>query len=327
MNDISFLPGDARQQEEKTKTPAESSTEKLTMHVPHAEQDDVEVIEIDEGEVDQVLQHEPGLSRLLFFLQSHFEDLKARLFQSPPQEPPPKNPPQFFKPPSVTSASPISKPANIRIVPEAKAPRRVRVIRRVRKPVQVSFLQQAAVAAHIDIPRRRFTLIVMGVALCLSLTGAYVFLDRQERRVQGNAMQVQAQLQAIRVRASEYEQRWDSYRDLEPRLRALRTLLDQHVSPGKVFDALDALTVPTVWYSSFTLSPDGRLVLAVSAPSFEDAARQIVAFQESGIASRVQAVGYQTTYGNNGHLERVGFQISLTLEPGVLRALEPLALP
>ena len=84
----------------------------------------------------------------------------------------------------------------------------------------------------------------------------------------------------------------------------------------KVFYALENNTVPDVSYSSFTYSPDGHVALSATAGSFQSAARQIVAFRQSGIATDVQAMGFQATYDDaTGKVKSVNFQISLVLAP------------
>lgn len=349
MSDISLLPEEMRSKEEELKKspatapPAESGN----MHMPNPEAEDVDVIEVDEGDVGQVLEGEPLLSRAVFKIQTWFNQAKTGLFNPRTAEPPPKLPPQFFKPPApvsqpkatglvpimgaksipakptpIVSAAPMAPPKpKARIVPAAEAPRRVRVIRRVRKPVRVSFLDDQSQRPEIDVPRRRFTMVVMAIVFGILLGGGYWMMDWQGRRAQANLEDVNAQITEVESKIEERQGNWDSFKDLEPRLTALAQLLDRHLSPSKVFDALEKFTVPEVYYSSFTLSPDGRVVLTTTAPTFETAARQVVAFQESGLVKTIQAMNYQASYDPlSGKLDSVGFIISLTLDPRVLRA-------
>ncbi|MFH1077924.1 MAG: hypothetical protein V1745_01405, partial [Patescibacteria group bacterium] len=96
---------------------------------------------------------------------------------------------------------------------------------------------------------------------------------------------------------------------------------DAHVNPTKVFYALEQYTVPDVSYSSFTLTPDGRVTLAATAASFESAARQVVALRDSGIATDVSAMGYQAAYDEkSGTLMTVSFQIGMKLVPALQKA-------
>lgn len=340
-DEISLLPENLRgKEEELKKAPHPSQEEHFKMYVPKAEEEDVEIIEVDEGEVGEVLEGEPFLTRLIFKTQVLADEIRAKLFHPRQIEPPPKLPPQFFKPPEIKPPAAISSPPatdyrlqptasppKARIVPSGKAPRRVRVIRRVRKPVRVSFIDEAAIFATIDIPRRRFTLILMATAFVLLLGSGYALLTRQTGRANANMADLERQLADVRTRTQAGQKAWEAYSDLEPRLKSLSALLDKHLSPSRVFDALEFYTARQVHYTSFTLSPDGRVVLAATADTFETAARQIVAFEKSGLATAVQAAGYQATYDAvSGKIQSVSFQISLNLDPKVLRAREPLTL-
>ncbi|MFA6160882.1 MAG: hypothetical protein WCT54_03855 [Patescibacteria group bacterium] len=187
MSDISLLPQDFRDKEEELKkvtTPEEHPGETL-MHVPQEDAEDIEIIEVEEGEVDQVLKGEPLLSRLIYKSGVWIDEMRGKLFKTQRQEPPAKSPPQFFKPPldrssnievrsSKTEVTNVAKPileskqtseskaqvtdakvqpqtANplsrpkARIIPSSASPRRVRIIKRVRKSVHVSLLDQEVV--------------------------------------------------------------------------------------------------------------------------------------------------------------------------------------
>lgn len=337
MADISLLPDEMRRPEEELKkTPPPRPEEKFKMYVPKSENEEVEVIEVDEGEVGDVLQGEPLVSKAIFGVQTFFDELKSKLFDTRSPEPPPKLPPQFFKPPASRKAAvglvptsggattPPIQPATgtikARIMPVAQAPKRVRVIRRVRKAPRVSFLEQDDPRGRIDISRRRFTLILMGILFASLIGGSYWLLEWQGERATQNLSEATGRLNDTQRTAADHLQNWESYRDLEPRLKALSGLLDRHVSPSKLFDSLEKNTVPDVYYSSFTLAPDGQLTLGATAPTFLSAARQVNAFQDSGMAKSVQAMGYQARYNPQGALEAVSFQIILALDPKVLMA-------
>jgi Tfp pilus assembly protein PilN len=373
MPDISLLPEELRKREEELKNKEiqqSKAAESLKMHVPNHEDEDVEIIEIDEGEIGDVLKNEPLISRYVFRAHSLFEELKTAIFHSKAAEPPPKLPPQFFstpslkekKPPGLVPTSPPLTPppapeehpplaerggepeasvpphyeggarggsvekSKARIVPHVQAPRRVRVIRRVRKPVRVSFLDDDAMRLSIDLPRRRFTLVVFASVFALLFAGSFIILDQQGDRAALNAETVNSQLADVQNRIKDKQKDWSSFQDLEPRLKALGGVLDGHLMPTMIFDALEKATVPDVFYSSFTLLPEGRLTLAVTAPSFESAARQVVALRESAIASSVESLGFHASYEKDTvKVERVNFQVNIDLKPDVTKALEILS--
>ncbi|MBU1629525.1 hypothetical protein KKF59_04355 [Patescibacteria group bacterium] len=354
-----------RKREEELKKPIEPSLKKegVRLHTPQAEEEEIEIIEVDEGELGDVLAGEPFLPRAVFKTQNWLENFKARLFHTRKPETPPKLPPQFFKfagkekkppglvpiasetaakkpleasltPPAEKAAPVVQEAAALaqteaetknkaRILPHAAAPRRVRVIKRVKKPVRVSFLDEAEMRLLIDLPRRRFTLAVFTFVFILLLVGSYALLTWQGSKASVNYAEAKTRLENVESRIAEKQKDWSAYSDLEPRLKALGGLLDAHILPTTIFDMLESATVPEVWYSSFTLSPEGRVTLAATAPSFEAAARQVVAFKQVEMVSKVEALGYQAEYSaETGAVQSVNFQINLTLKPDSMKAVK-----
>ncbi len=182
-DEISLLPEDLRKKEAALKLNQPKLIQNpndFKFSVPVQEADDIEVIEIDEGEIEQVLASEPLVARLMYKASNLFEEVKHKLFTPQEPEPAPKLPPQFFTPPPLkpkpalapvrpTDAAPFAGIAGAQPVPAlaltdaqiatatkaatgpgltraklsplpTSAARRVRVIKRVRKPVRVSFV-------------------------------------------------------------------------------------------------------------------------------------------------------------------------------------------
>ena len=111
--DISLLPEGMRKKEETVKktepAPARNGSSELRFSTPLDESEDIETIEIDEGEVEQVLANEPFLTRMVYKTSEFFSNLGSKLFHPGQPEPPPKLPPQFFAPPPAKLA-PVVKP-------------------------------------------------------------------------------------------------------------------------------------------------------------------------------------------------------------------------
>ncbi|MDF1496577.1 MAG: hypothetical protein P1P90_00775 [Patescibacteria group bacterium] len=113
MSDISFLPASLREQEEEIKQDSlkTSSTGVVSMHVPEAEEEDVEIIEVDASEVDEMLIGEPLYTRLYYKASLLVDSLKEKYLAPRPLEPPAKTPPQFFKPSAKGEAETITATA------------------------------------------------------------------------------------------------------------------------------------------------------------------------------------------------------------------------
>lgn len=355
-DEISLLPEGLRGKEQElkkaTKPPQEVSELKFSM--PSEEGEDIEIIEVDEGEIEQVLANEPFLSRVAYKVTTFLEGVKVKIFQPNAPPPPPKLPPQFFVPPAAkpiaaptapkpvpavgtvsatAPGAPVPAPVGLQplstgirpkaqIMPSVTAPRRVRVIKRVHKPLRVSFVSDEDLKSlHINIPKRRFTFITAVVFFTLLIGGGYALLQSQLQGANDALRAAKDQTAEVQQQITRQQATWSTFQNIEPRLKALVALLDQHVSPTHLLDLIEKNTLPTVSYGSFSLTPDGKVTLSVIADSLESAAGQILAFEQSGFIKKVDASAYAVTYSNAQSLRpsEVTYQVSLTLSETALR--------
>ncbi len=352
-DEISLLPENQRGKEEELKKhepkPEPPKPEELKFSVPADEGEEVEVIEVDEGELDQILANEPPLTRFVYKATAFLQGLKDKLFKPQPIAPPPKAPPQFFKPPekktgmaplgapvppmgAALPAKPPMAPAGMapaapakpkaRITPSATAPHRVRIIKRVRKPLHVSFVSEEELRMlHIDVAKRRFTFATAAVLFLILLGGSYALLRYQLTGADASKQEAQDQLTQVQQDIASKQKQWSDFQDLEPRLVALNQLLDQHVSPTHLLQLIESHTLPDVAYNSFSLTSDGTLSLGVKARSIESAAGQVSVFQHADFITSVQAPNYAMQYSTSTNdATNVDFQLSLTLNDLALRA-------
>jgi len=351
MADISLLPEEERKRKE---TPPASSKKMetapggLKMHIPEAEADeDIEIIEVDEGDLGAVLADEPFLTRFMYRASALVEQLRKKASGAKEQAPPPKLPPQFFTPPRTGAAGGKLPPgaagamagrpgaagnapgSRVRITPSTEVPRRVRVIKRVRKPVQVSLISQDDVLVYqVDVPKRRWTLIMLAVLFIAFIGGGYWLLNERVAGARITLTELERQIAETDDQISGAETTWSSYSDLQRRLIVLSELLDQHIIITRAFDLLEKRTVPTVAYRSATLGAGGVLSLDTIADSYESAARQLVAFRESPAVEKVESTSFNAQIdGETGRPSLISFQLLLELSGDALleSPIEPLA--
>lgn len=338
MSDISLLPESIRAKEEQVKKEqaSEQQPESVSlMHVPKDEFEDVEIIEVEEGEVDQILSSEPFMTRFLYKAGLWLDEKKNELFKPRVPEPPPKLPPQFFEPgkpkkvgePAVietTSPEVVIRPAGqpalvspaaqikkdkARIIPSGTK-RRVRIIKKVRKPVHVSLLDEGVVRQlQVNVPKRKFTLAFLTLFFAAVFTASFVLLNQQR----ANAMQAQVatagELQDLRGRIQELQKKWAVFQDLEPRLISLSDLLDKHISTLYVFKFLEQNTLSNVHYGGFLMDNEGRVALTVSAPSYEVAAKQLAVFQSSPEIKEASASAFTSMANELENKVTISFQL------------------
>ncbi len=356
MTDISFLPGSYKEKEEELKKQSLKTAPKepVSMHVPETEEEDVEIIEVDASEVNEMLIGEPLYTKLYYKASLLFDTIKDKYFQPRPAEKPPKEPPQFFKPPkgevapaksAQTKAEPQAKPSvktsateapqeqvapskpsetpqkpKARIKPKVTKPRsgrRVRIIKRIRKPVHVSLIDERTMRdLHINIPKRKFTLVFLTILFAAVFGGAYLLLDQAIAQAVTEQKLVQSKYAATQQETKAELEKWRAFQDLEPRLIALNELLGTHVSAVNVLKFLEENTLKDISYSSFMMSEEGRVNLAVTAQNYNAAARQLLIFKESP-----QIISAESNAFNSSEQEGrdyVSFQLILQLEPSAL---------
>lgn len=334
MADISLLPDQMRGKEEEVrpKKPTEKTTSAggLKMHVPEAGVDeDIEIIEVDEGDLPAVLSDEPFMTRLTYRISSALDKLKYKLFGKKPAVPPPKLPPQFFKPPK---AGLVTKPPTplkagapeapgkpkARITPREEVPRRVRVIKRVRRPVRVSLISAEELAAlSVDVGKRKWTISVVAFLFIAIIAAGYYLINEQVGESRSRLASVTDQLNDMRALIQERQQDWKQYEDLQERLTLLNDVLNKHIMISRMFDFLELRTLPTVAYRSATWSEDGQLVLDVICDSYDSAARQLVAFDNSETVLNAEATSFSKVQAEGGF--EVSFQLILELDADSLR--------
>ncbi|HPN15276.1 MAG TPA: hypothetical protein PLF71_04155 [bacterium] len=338
MSDISLLPESIRAKEEQLKKEQASeqppASESL-MHVPKDEFEDVEIIEVEEGEVDQVLSNEPFMTRFLYKAGIWLDEKKDELFKPRAAEPPPKLPPQFFEPskPQKAGEPAVVQPATSEVVirPEGKAPivspaaqikkdkariipsgtkRRVRIIKKVRKPVHVSLLDEGVVRQlQVNVPKRKFTLAFLTLFFAAVFAASFFLLNQQQASALAAQTSADSELKDLRVKIQELQKKWAVFQDLEPRLISLSDLLDKHVSTLHVFKFLEQNTLSNIHYGGFLMDNEGRVALTVSAPSYEAAAKQLTVFQSSPEVKEVSASAFTAMVNELDNKLTVSFQL------------------
>jgi Tfp pilus assembly protein PilN len=362
MGDISLLPEDLRGQEQRVKVPpavpSHDETGGLKMHVPDAMVDeDIEIIEVDEGDLAAVLSEEPFMTRFTYQLSLWFDQIKDRFFKHEEEATPAKAPPQFFRPPRkglVSSATPgkavtpgeasgtiisggATTPAaanrvgggdrkpgvHARITPQTEVPRRVRVIKRVRKPVRVSLVSAEDLAVlSIDIGKRKWTLGIFIILFTAMIVGGYVLISSRLNTSKTRLAGLQNEVSQMNKTAEDQLAQWKQYEDLEGRLKLLQQALGDHIMITRLFDFLEKNTLKGVSYKTASWSGDGQLTLDVVAESFDDAGAQMIILKQSPLVQSAESSGFSMSKnGTTGEIENITFQLALKLAPESLRGL------
>lgn len=357
MSDISLLPEDMRgkEQTEETKPRPTPDTEPgLRMHVPSVEADeDIEIIEVDEGDLAAVLSEEPFMTKLTYRMSLIFDRVRGQFGKSQESAPPPKVPPQFFKPPRpglVTTPSPagapgvsggakpsmapsataagatsaVRKPGDahqgsghsmVRIMPQTSIPRRVRVIRRIRKPVRVSLIPpEELIVFSVNVGKRKWTIGIFVFFFTVLVGGGYFFISQQTAIAMTRLVEARAQNAGVQAEIGNQLEQWGTYEDLEARMQLLGSQLDRHIVVTRLFSFLEETTLPNVTYQNAVWSAQAQqLSLDVAAASYDATAQQVMVFEKHPLVASVDASGFTAEKDAETH-ELSSVRFSLTIE-------------
>ena len=338
MSDVTLLPEDLREKEKKNEqasTPQQGAEANLKMHVPQeASDEDIEIIEVDEGDLAAVLSDEPFMTRFTYKVSLWIDQIREKLLHAPrTSAPPAKAPPQFFKPPKtglVTATTTGGKPGEAskpglavgqkaRIMPSTEVPRRVRVIRRIRKPVRIS-LASADVLQElsVDVSRRKWTLSLTLASLLILIGAGYYLLQQRVQIAQAQLSTVDSQLSSAQNEVNNTLKDWSQFQDLEERLRILSSALNSHIISSRLFNFLEENTMPSVRYKSASWSDDGKLSLDVVTDTFEHAAGQVMVMKNNPDITKVTAASFSSERDDKtGKITAVTFQLQLELKKGI----------
>lgn len=361
MADISLLPEDIRGREEqiKQKPPTSSSSDEgsFKMHVPDAMVDeDIEIIEVDEGDLAAVLSDEPFMTRMTYKLSLWVDQIKGKFLKHEEEAPPAKAPPQFFKPPKkglITSSNAVMqsvdaskagltsslgvggsagagpagagehRASRTRITPQTEVPRRVRIIKRVRKPVRVSLISAEDLAVlTIDVGRRKWTLVVFIILFSSLIAGGFFLISSRLNISKSRLATVQDEVSKIKKEADDKMGQWKQYEDLEGRIKLLQTVLDGHVFITRLFDFLEQNTLRGVSYKTASWSGSGQLNLDVVASTFDDTGGQLIVMNRSPFVENAESSGFEAQRNEEtGAVEQIGFQMVIMLKPDIFKGI------
>ncbi|MEK7159622.1 MAG: hypothetical protein AAB766_03945 [Patescibacteria group bacterium] len=175
--------------------------------------------------------------------------------------------------------------------------------------------------------RLNFILIAL-LVLTLVFSVAYIGIKIYKMNLIGDYETTAYELQKAESEIASYEADEAQLSKLQNRAQILQVILKNHLYWTKLFDALEHSTAENVLYSSFVAEDSGRVLLAATAKSYADAAKQIFIFEnadfvkavEVSSASRSVNEATEQTGGKEVKSEKVEvqFNVSLTLKDGAL---------
>jgi hypothetical protein len=168
-------------------------------------------------------------------------------------------------------------------------------------------------------PKQRLTLfyliLFIGCGLVAIITGILwlsVFL-RQTKIDAGNS-----NLAAINKKISDLSSSYETAKKEQDTLTILSGILNNHVYSSKVFDWLEADTLPQVSWNSLNFTSGGNFSLAGTASSYEMLVAQVETIKNDPNVTAVSFSGVNGDFDENNVMKGVNFNLDVSLNPTYL---------
>jgi hypothetical protein len=167
-------------------------------------------------------------------------------------------------------------------------------------------------------PRIGFKRAVIAVAVAaLFLGGVAGYLGYKVIDGRKEASRIKASTEEIERQTAQMSDSLKYAKLMQSRLRSLSSLLDSHRNAAPVFTFLERHTLSEVVFSSIAIAENGTVNLAATAASFEVYAAQMNELRNQPEIRNVVSSGLNPSYGENGTLEEVVFNLVVNFDPSI----------
>lgn len=175
-------------------------------------------------------------------------------------------------------------------------------------------LERQAMAA----PQRLLAGIMGVIVSCVILIVVYVaflFVGMIQRNTISD---LQSQIATTTEQIDELSNRSATALAFQKKLTDVRGLFSNHVYWTDFFDALEAVTLPDVYYVNFAMTGSDRLTISAVGTDYTTVAEQLVAFQEADdFVASAEIYSASAQYDSDGLFQRVNFSVTLEFVDGV----------
>lgn len=168
---------------------------------------------------------------------------------------------------------------------------------------------------------RRTAGLAIFIALCFgAVLATLLVIKGLERSASAKIDGLKASIASVKSETDRQMADYDKISFLAKQLKAAGPLLEKHYSFLKAFALVEQKTLPEVYYVNFIGSGEGRaFVLEARSKSFEDAAKQIVAFRQDPRVERVSVSAMTADVKESGVISSVKFILTFVLKESALK--------
>ena len=168
----------------------------------------------------------------------------------------------------------------------------------------------------------------------LVVTAAYLFLNQQQKVIEGKIYQLSRNQSQLVAYISGFKDIRKKNIGLQDKLLVISQLLEKHIYWTKFFGLLEKYTLDNVYYTEFTADTSGRFILPAvataaggqaveerGADSYRQAAQQIVALKQAAdFVNQLKVNNLEIVTNDKAGFGGIKFDINLDLADGVFIA-------
>jgi hypothetical protein len=232
------------------------------------------------------------------------------------------------KPPTPPPPEPRKEPEEI--VPFKQRPKQARPEppkRKVPPPpkrsLRVSLIpEEIPEKKAINIKGRKIALAVIVVIEIIILGGGAMFLSTAIESKNTQINQIDQDIQAVQQQLAGLREEQKDLYIFEEKLNVIDDLLAGHIYTSKVFNFLEAHTLPDVWYESYISTSDGVVNLRAKTSDLKIAAKQIAHIEAQEEVGEVNVNNFQTNVNELGQIIDASFEMQIIFQDGFLLVTE-----
>lgn len=166
-----------------------------------------------------------------------------------------------------------------------------------------------------DIRKRSLILAIVLIAETVLIGVAYYFVLQSAGASEARKAVAEKSIADMMMPIKDAETALAAAKAWNAQLNSSKETLDKHLRWTALIGLIEARTLPTVKYTSFSGNADGSVTLEAVAASYMDAAQQIVVWRSEPLVTEVRTSGAAARVGAQGDIQGVTFTLSMKFNP------------
>ncbi|MCX6784434.1 MAG: hypothetical protein NTV81_00665 [Candidatus Komeilibacteria bacterium] len=155
--------------------------------------------------------------------------------------------------------------------------------------------------------------LILGLAIIIFIiSGIHLYFVILGRSTMQQVTSLQAALARNQQQLTDYQGLTQQLNQLEVQSKSINDLVGRHIYWTQFLTGLEALTLPVIYYPSMSASPKGDIGLQVVAPTYTDAAEQLIFWQGRPEIKKMEFSGLGMSASGG-----ITFSVKLEIDPAI----------